>query len=304
MLNSFSYNVLEYKHARFLGLAATLVLILLSAYFKVPNPAPVCLTAIVFSTFIGGYIYGLVSGLATVLYCLYFFSIPSKLLNYTPDNLYRMGIILFVVPIMILIVGSLKSRVDARTKELEEVNKKLQLLSTIDGLTGIPNRRFFDQNLIKEWRRTQREKQKLSVALIDIDCFKNYNDTYGHQEGDECLRKVATAISKETRRPADLAARYGGEEFVLVLPNTDLSGAVILCEEIRRTVELLNISHKASLVSPNVTVSIGVATVVPCESISPCHLVELADKTLYKAKQSGRNKVEACTNCWLDNSQV
>jgi diguanylate cyclase (GGDEF)-like protein len=277
-----------------LGLVATLILIALSAYFKIPNPAPVCLTAIVFSTFIGGYIYGVISGLATVVYCLYFFSIPGKLFYYTSDNLYRMGIILLVVPIMILIVGSLKNSVDKRTKELEEANRRLNLLSTIDSLTGIPNRRFFDQSMIKEWRRAQRDQQKLTVAMIDIDFFKYYNDTYGHQEGDNCLNQVAYAIAKEARRPGDLAARYGGEEFALILPNTDISGAVALCEAIRRSVQMLAIPHQASLVNPSVTVSIGVATVVPCENMSPCHLIKLADQSLYKAKENGRDKVEVC----------
>lgn len=287
-------NVLECIYAKMLGLVATLILIALSAYFKIPNPAPVCLTAIVFSTFIGGYIYGVISGLATVVYCLYFFSIPGKLFYYTSDNLYRMGIILLVVPIMILIVGSLKNSVDKRTKELEEANRRLNLLSTIDSLTGIPNRRFFDQSMIKEWRRAQRDQQKLTVAMIDIDFFKYYNDTYGHQEGDNCLNQVAYAIAKEARRPGDLAARYGGEEFALILPNTDISGAVALCEAIRRSVQMLAIPHQASLVNPSVTVSIGVATVVPCENMSPCHLIKLADQSLYKAKENGRDKVEVC----------
>lgn len=234
----------------------------------------------------------MISGLATVIYCLYFFSIPGKLLSYSSDNLYRMSIILAVVPVMILIVGSLKSRTDRRTKELEEANKRLSLLSTLDGLTGIPNRRFFDQSVIQEWRRAQRDKQKLSIAMIDIDYFKNYNDTYGHQEGDECLRRVAACIAKEAKRPGDLVARYGGEEFSLVLPNTDVSGALSLCEDIRRSVELLAITHETSLVNSHVTVSMGLATISPSDSMSPCHLIKLADQSLYKAKESGRNKVE------------
>jgi diguanylate cyclase (GGDEF)-like protein len=145
-----------------------------------------------------------------------------------------------------------------------------------------------------EWRRATRDSNPLSLILCDIDCFKGYNDTYGHPAGDEVLVRVSESMRASLRRPADLAARYGGEEFVVILANTDSEGAVALAEKIRGAVEQMRILHEASTVEEWLTVSFGVATLIPTSAIEPEELIDRADRALYAAKQSGRNRV--CTD--------
>lgn len=176
-------------------------------------------------------------------------------------------------------------------QQLNKANKELEQLSAVDGLTQIANRRKFDQYLVTEWNRAFREQNPLSVILCDIDHFKLYNDTYGHQAGDLCLQKVALAISKVTKRPADLVARYGGEEFVLVLPNTDLEGANCVAQQVRWQIQALQLPHINSSVDLYVTLSLGVSCCIPCPKFSFEMLVAAADKGLYLAKETGRNRV-------------
>lgn len=173
---------------------------------------------------------------------------------------------------------------------LKEANEKLKELSIMDGLTRIPNRRRFDEFLCSEWNRHFRGKNYLSIILCDIDFFKFYNDTYGHQAGDECLKKVALAIQEMVHRSTDLCARYGGEEFVVILPCTDAEGAMIVAEKIRMNVKNLEISHENSKVDAHITLSLGVATMIPTNCNSAEELVALADKAMYKAKENGRNQ--------------
>jgi len=196
---------------------------------------------------------------------------------------------------LIGIVADFKDISDRKKAEeaLQQANMELHRLASIDGLTQIANRRRFDEVLKLEWRRLQREKLPLSLIMIDIDYFKIYNDTYGHQQGDNCLQSVARSISQQSKRPADLVARYGGEEFVVILPNTDIEGATHLAEQIRKQVQLLNIPHKNSPVTPIVTISLGVSTVVPVPDYSPEQLLAGADQCLYQAKKAGRNRVQA-----------
>jgi len=175
-------------------------------------------------------------------------------------------------------------------KQLEKTNAELQRLSSLDGLTGIANRRQFDETLKREWQRAQREEWPLSLILIDIDHFKPFNDTYGHQRGDECLQKVAKALSGILSRPADLIARYGGEEFVAVLPTTDAEGALKVAERLRATVRGLGIPHAAGGGNDVVTISAGIATVTPSPDGSAEQLVEEADRALYQAKDGGRDR--------------
>lgn len=175
-------------------------------------------------------------------------------------------------------------------EELKKANEKLQLLSVIDGLTQIPNRRKFDESLALEWKRHQREKNVLSLILCDIDFFKFYNDTYGHQAGDDCLKKVAKTIHASTQRAGDLAARYGGEEFAVILPNTGLEGARVIAERIRTSVQNLKIEHKSSKVHEHITLSLGISTGIPGGDNSAKNLVALADQALYRAKAGGRNQ--------------
>ncbi|MDJ1173511.1 diguanylate cyclase [Roseofilum capinflatum] len=175
-------------------------------------------------------------------------------------------------------------------QQLEKANQELYGLATSDGLTQLANRRYFDQLLYQEWQRLTREQQPLSLILSDIDFFKHYNDTYGHQAGDDCLKQVALAIQKGVQRPADLVARYGGEEFVVMLPNTPQSGAVAIAKRIQDHVQALQIRHQNSTASSVVTLSLGIATVVPVPEINPEWLLKAADEALYQAKAQGRNQ--------------
>lgn len=178
-------------------------------------------------------------------------------------------------------------------KKLSEMNLKLQKLATSDGLTGIPNRRQFDDAFSIEWRRSIREKSWLSLIMIDIDYFKACNDHYGHQVGDEVLKKVAHTLDDCILRPADLVARYGGEEFVVMLPDTDAHGASKMAERMRANVEQLKIENVDSEVSEHITVSIGIATTVPGNEMNLESLLKSADHALYQAKDEGRNRIIA-----------
>ncbi len=186
---------------------------------------------------------------------------------------------------------SLEEMVDARTTELIEANHRLLSLVIIDGLTQIANRRRFDEYLANEWLRMKREKKPLALIFSDIDYFKKYNDNYGHQAGDDCLKSVAQTLEKSINRPADLVARYGGEEFCAILPNTKLKGATKIAEQMRQNIADLQLNHAFSEVNEYITLSFGVATIIPDKKKSPEALIELADKRLYKAKKSGRNQM-------------
>lgn len=178
-------------------------------------------------------------------------------------------------------------------KKLEKANQKLQAISNTDGLTGIANRRQFDQLFEKEWRRCLRNQQAISLIMGDIDFFKAYNDNYGHLEGDHCLRKVAQALSRCIKRPADLVARYGGEEFVTLLPDTDTGGAAEVADSMRRKVLALCIEHADSPIAEHVSISLGTATVTPSPGLASSVLIDYADRALYLAKSEGRNQVRS-----------
>lgn len=173
----------------------------------------------------------------------------------------------------------------------ENVEEYLSDLAVNDGLTGIHNRRYFDEILAIEWKRAKREKSPLSLIMLDIDYFKKFNDTYGHQAGDECLIKVANAISDALRRSVDIVARYGGEEFVVILPNIELKDATHMAEKIRAQIVALEIEHKLSSISPFITMSLGVTSIVPSSDSSHAKLLQSADEALYNAKLRGRNCV-------------
>ncbi|HLO87430.1 MAG TPA: diguanylate cyclase [Nostocaceae cyanobacterium] len=177
--------------------------------------------------------------------------------------------------------------------QLKSENSHLQQLAIYDGLTQIPNRRYFDQYLQQEWQHLARKKSPLSLILCDVDFFKKYNDTYGHQAGDVCLQKVAQALSQAVKRPTDLAARYGGEEFALILPDTNIKGAEQVAENVRAQILALAIPHVGSQVNQCVTLSLGIATIIPTSDLLPTVVIKAADEALYKAKQSGRDRYTA-----------
>ncbi|HEY9703962.1 MAG TPA: sensor domain-containing diguanylate cyclase, partial [Allocoleopsis sp.] len=176
-------------------------------------------------------------------------------------------------------------------QELQKANLELQRLASLDGLTQLANRRRFDEYFNQEWRRLTREKQPISLILCDIDCFKMFNDTYGHLLGDDCLKKVAGALRLAVGRPADLVARYGGEEFAVILPQTSLQGALYIADTIRSMIHDLEIIHVNSPVSPYVTLSMGVASIIPQQNVSYNQLISAADNCLYKSKREGRDRL-------------
>ncbi len=188
------------------------------------------------------------------------------------------------------------SLVKARIRNHLELKKYRDILkesSMIDGLTGIANRRRFNEYLSMEWQRAMRRETDIALIMLDIDNFKKYNDTYGHLEGDECLKKVAESLSKGVKRASDLVARWGGEEFACLLPETSMNAALEMAEDFRANVEGLKIPHKSSQVAKVVTISIGVASIVPKQEQAYDLLLQQADKALYTAKDLGRNRVVA-----------
>jgi diguanylate cyclase (GGDEF)-like protein len=180
------------------------------------------------------------------------------------------------------------------TRRLDDANRELKRLTSVDGLTGIANRRCFDEAIQREWQRARRNRLPLSVLMIDVDFFKQYNDGYGHQAGDECLVTVARALSEQLKRPGDLVARFGGEEFVVILPETNAIGAHRVAEDVCRAVAAMKLPHAYSGNGEFLTVSVGVGTAYPTpDDSSPglAVLLENADQALYTAKKAGRNQV-------------
>ena len=175
--------------------------------------------------------------------------------------------------------------------ERKKAEEYLKLIALMDGLTGVSNRRHFDNTINLEWRRAMRNSKPISLIIVDVDYFKDYNDLYGHLTGDSCLQKIARTIKDSNRRAGNFAARYGGEEFVIILPDTNAEGAYFFAESLREKIENLNIEHKNSKVGKNVTVSMGVSTAVAKKGSTHDKLLSLADKALYEAKRGGRNRL-------------
>lgn len=180
--------------------------------------------------------------------------------------------------------------------DLKRKSDRLKRLATLDGLTGVPNRRRFEEYLELSWRAGRRKHAPVAVVMLDIDHFKLYNDNYGHLQGDDCLRQVAQTLEESLKRPGDLLARYGGEEFAVVLPETDIHGAVQVAQSLCANVAARTIPHEFSPAAPHISVSVGVSAVVPGPDLpGPGLLVQGADRMLYQAKASGRNQVCAGT---------
>ncbi|MBH8552486.1 PleD family two-component system response regulator [Nostocaceae cyanobacterium CENA357] len=176
-------------------------------------------------------------------------------------------------------------------KQLEEANLALQQLANVDGLTGLANRRRFDNYLNTQWINLAQEESALSLILCDIDFFKFYNDQYGHPAGDLCLQKVGTILSNKAQKHQDLVARYGGEEFAVIMPHTHANGAIHVAKAIQAGVRNLQIAHRGSAVNQSVTLSIGVSSIIPTWESSPSDLILAADKALYRAKAEGRDRI-------------
>ncbi len=176
--------------------------------------------------------------------------------------------------------------------QLIEANIKLERLANLDPLTGVANRRNFMETFDKEWKRGCRNELPLALIMIDVDFFKSYNDHYGHQAGDECLKTIASLLIESLARSGDILARYGGEEFMIILPETDIRGTASVAERLRQKIEAAKISHLTSTISDYVTISLGTATMVPSSRKNPDSLIGAADEALYKAKRNGRNRVE------------
>jgi len=192
---------------------------------------------------------------------------------------------------IVAVSRDITARLD-RERELLDTNTALQYLSNMDGLTDIPNRRYFEHTLQNEWNRTMRHSLPLSLLMIDIDYFKNFNDFYGHPAGDKCIQQIAIEIKNTLKRPSDFVARYGGEEFIVLLPETDAQGAATVAELILSNVRNLRVQNEVSGVSNYVTISIGSATVVPTVRHNPEDLINLADTELYSAKDAGKNQAK------------
>ncbi|MCU0236945.1 MAG: diguanylate cyclase [Acidobacteria bacterium] len=215
---------------------------------------------------------------------------------FTQTALFRwllvLGALMLVTGFFLLLLLRAKARERTLERIVDERTGQLQRLARYDGLTDLANHRTFYEVFNREWAVAGREKKPLSVVTLDIDFFKSYNDSLGHQQGDECLRKVAMAIRSRVKRPADLAARTGGEEFFVLLPGTDKDGALTMAESIRAAIAALAIPHPSSPIAPVVTVSMGVSTVVPPSITEASEFISRADQALYAAKHLGRNRIQ------------
>ncbi|MBK1720840.1 GGDEF domain-containing protein [Thiocystis violacea] len=253
---------------------------------------------------LGGMIAGALPLLSALTPAFQLFAIPVSLpiilrLIAEGDRVSLTMAVLFLIFMVAMLVSSsqfshiLRESIELRLKLLSSIEEKQQqaMLARIDSLTGIANRRLFEEALANEWKRAARTRTPLSMAIADIDYFKRYNDHLGHPGGDQCLRKVAESMATAARRPGDLAARIGGEEFAFILPNTQLSDAAAIAERIREDIESLRIPHPTSPTSDCITVSLGVAEILPDETTSTRDLIKAADAALYEAKDRGRNRV-------------
>ncbi|PCJ45086.1 MAG: hypothetical protein COA99_05725 [Moraxellaceae bacterium] len=238
----------------------------------------------------------------TIVYMVLSSFVLIPLAEKTPLLAYYL-LLSFVAVILCLVAVSARERmvrrefvqkilIQRKNNELKKANDKLKVLVDIDPLTKIANRRHFDHVLDEEWRRARRRGFSISMLMVDIDFFKAFNDGLGHLEGDKCIQQVARCMANIVRRPGDLVSRYGGEEFAVVLPSLNVEEAERLAKVVCRAVEALHITHPSSQVSEFVTVSIGVAAIVPTNDFSKRDLVAMADQALYTAKNHGRNKTE------------
>lgn len=221
-----------------------------------------------------------------------FYYFDSKT-NWLPHLVFLAGMASTLLIMRLFIVfASNSERAEQKSRQLMTSNQELAEISRTDALTGVANRRYFDEVLNREWKRAVRNSTPLTLIMVDIDCFKLYNDYYGHLEGDECIRMVAQSLKSVTSRPMDLVARYGGEEFAVLLPDTN-ENAIVLAQQACDKVLDMKIVHASSRVSPFVTVSMGICTLTPDPEMDIAEIIRQADRALYKSKENGRNQVSS-----------
>lgn len=261
-------------------------------FFGVENPIIILFTVMVFFTFTCGFSGGIPSGIIIFLYGIVYFSGGfDNLFIYSHINFEKLVVTGISIPIMVMMVGLLRVNIDKMTEELVKANEELKRMSRIDPLTDIGNRRALEETLTHEIAAARRSCKPLSAILLDIDFFKQYNDTYGHMAGDRALKKIAEALCNNLKRETDFVARYGGEEFFVLLPATDSRGAYKVAENLRMAIAELKIDHRTSSVSGVVTVSAGIVTTECTESeYDAFKILEKVDTALYEAKRTGRNK--------------
>lgn len=219
---------------------------------------------------------------------------PTSRLNYQEAErlLNQLTTLIFIVGLFLgLIISLLLDKTIRDNHRLRVATQELERLANLDGLTQIANRRYFEAHLQQEWARAVREKNSLTLVLCDVDHFRLYNETYGHQAGDDCLRQLALILNRTAKRPGDLAARYGGEEFAIILPNTNSSGGIVVTHSIQESVAQLQLPQADSGGAASISLSFGIATVVPSQELSSAMLTELSDRALYTAKEQGRNRM-------------
>ncbi len=272
---------------------------------------------VVLAFVLGGMVAGAVPLLSPVGHAYWCFAIPVVLpisirMMLTGDRIHLvMGVMMVIFGLAMLATSAQVRRLFRDSEKLRrelytsiEVEQALEYLVRLDSLTGIPNRRLFEEELGKEWARATRDHAPLSLIMADIDHFKEYNDHYGHPAGDLCLVDVAQAMHRALSRPGDVVARIGGEEFAFLLPQTDLSGAIAVAEQIRERILALNLPHQASPVASHVTLSFGVSSSELASVSSPAELIRTSDIALYEAKRCGRNQIVAAPKTASDLDRV
>jgi diguanylate cyclase (GGDEF)-like protein len=272
---------------------------------------------VVLAFVLGGMVAGAVPLLSSVRHAYWCFAIPvvvpiSIRMMWVGDQIHLvMGLMVVIFGLAMLATSAQVHRLYRDSEKLRrelfssiEVEQALEYLVRLDSLTGIPNRRLFEEELSKEWARAKRDHAPLSLIMVDIDHFKEYNDHYGHPAGDLCLVEVAQTMHHALSRPGDVVARIGGEEFAFLLPQTDLSGAIAVAEQVRERVLTLNLAHDASPVAGHVTLSFGVASSELASVASPAELIRTADIALYEAKRRGRNQIVAAQKTAPDLDRV
>lgn len=276
----------------FVSAAITVALCVLNFCVHVPNPDAILLVAIVFFSLVYGYAGGVTSGIVTVGYTFFYYSDHSGgSISVTEGNFEKIVVMIVAIIFMVIMVGMLKKKFDRKNQELMDSNNKLQALVTIDPLTGLSNRRALDDIYEMYLAHAIRNRQPISCIIIDIDDFKQINDTFGHLKGDECLQYAADVLDRSVKRASDFVGRYGGDEFVILLPDTDEDGVKFVSDRLRSEMAKMRVVDATSTQIMDLTVSAGLATMIPDANAEKSILLKYADRALYEAKRQGKNRM-------------